>query len=203
MDGGTDSLVVGDEPGLGDPVEDAVSVQSVAALTEVPLRLLVCAGLGVDRHNGVSDLTSLRAIADLTRLGGFLGALALERDDDTYRFYRDAVVHLLERRAPGAGSIVARAIVEAVDGGFGWGGGRAAGPTPDSLFVWPLMALVWAFDVDTVAARSRVGAWIRDIESPTECTRAVREGRRRTRIRPFDSERLPDPEPWPLTDLFD
>jgi hypothetical protein len=35
FDGGTDSLVVGDEPGLGDPIEDAVSVATVASLVSI------------------------------------------------------------------------------------------------------------------------------------------------------------------------
>ena len=68
LDGGSDSLMAGDEEGLGDPVEDAVSLAAVAALDEprLALRALIVIGLGADRFNDVSDAASLRAIAELT-----------------------------------------------------------------------------------------------------------------------------------------
>jgi Protein of unknown function (DUF1152) len=80
VDGGSDSLMAGDEEGLGDPIEDAVSVAAVASLGGLRLKALISVGLGADRYNQVSDAASLRAVAELTRAGGFLGALGLEPD---------------------------------------------------------------------------------------------------------------------------
>ena len=55
VDGGSDSLMAGDEEGLGDPIEDAVSVATVASLDPRLLKILVSIGLGTDRYNHVSD----------------------------------------------------------------------------------------------------------------------------------------------------
>ena len=204
VDGGTDSLVTGLEHGLGDPIEDAVSVQGVAALEEVGVRILVNVGLGVDRHNGVSDHASLRAIAELARHGGFLGALALERGDVGYEFYRDGIEHVFARQT--FHSVVCGSILGAVEGGFGADcvpaliAGRVS---QGSLFLWPLMGMLWAFDVETVAARSRLGAWLREAPTPAACYEAVRAGRRHIQRPTRDEERLPEPRPWVLEDLFE
>ena len=69
VDGGSDSLMAGDEEGLGDPIEDAVSVTAVASLDPRIVKILVSIGLGTDRYNHVSDAASLRAIAELTQVG--------------------------------------------------------------------------------------------------------------------------------------
>ena len=76
VDGGSDSLMAGDEEGLGDPIEDAVSVTTVAGLDGLRAKILVSVGFGADRFNHVSDAASLRAVAELTARGGFLGAIA-------------------------------------------------------------------------------------------------------------------------------
>ena len=78
VDGGSDSIMAGDEQGLGDPIEDAVSITTVASLTGLKAKVLVVIGLGTDRFNHVSDAASLRTIAELTRMGGFLGSVSLE-----------------------------------------------------------------------------------------------------------------------------
>ena len=204
VDGGTDSLVSGLEHGLGDPIEDAVSVQSVAALTHVGLRILVNVGLGVDRHNGVSDHASLGAIAELIREGGVRGALALEREDAGYAFYRDAIRHVFARQ--GFHSVVSGAILGAAEGDFGAERvptALAGRVSRGSLFLWPLMAMLWAFDVEAVAARSRLGAWLREAPTPAACYAAVRAGRRGIARPALEEERLPEPQPWLLEDLFE
>ena len=58
VNGGSDSLMAGDEEGLGDPIEDAVSVATVASLDPRLLKILVSIGLGTDRYNHVSDAAS-------------------------------------------------------------------------------------------------------------------------------------------------
>lgn len=93
IDGGSDSLMKGDEAGLGDPIEDAASVAAVASLPNtvpapktttkakaaaaaaaaatvdfVPVRVLVALGFGCDRFNTVEDRDSFAAIAELTAL---------------------------------------------------------------------------------------------------------------------------------------
>lgn len=178
VDGGSDSLMVGDEEGLGDPIEDAVSVATVASLTDLRARILISVGLGADRFNHVSDAASLRAIAELTQRGGFLGAVGLEPASAGADIYRKCLEHIYQRQ--GFRSVLAGTIAAAIDG---WYGREQVPPEleqrvqPGQLFLWPLMAVLWAFDVESVARRSRIVEWIRDCQTVPDCHAALRDGR--------------------------
>jgi hypothetical protein len=178
VDGGSDSLMVGDEEGLGDPVEDAVSVATVASLRGLKARVLIVVGLGTDRFNQVSDAASLRAVAELTRAGGFLGAVSLEPSAAGSLFYRGCLDYIYQRQQ--FRSVLAGTIDSAIQGWFG----RDAVPPvlekrvqPGELFFWPLMAVLWGFDVEAVARRSLIGSWIRDCRSVSECYDELHKGR--------------------------
>ena len=84
VDGGTDSLMRGDEAGLDTPAEDAMSLLAVDAL-DVPRKLLACLGFGVDRYHGVCHAQYLEAVAALTVRGAFLGAFALTSEMSAVR----------------------------------------------------------------------------------------------------------------------
>lgn len=188
VDGGSDSLMAGDEEGLGDPVEDAVSITTVADLPGPKLKLLLTTGLGADRFNHVSDAATLRAIAELTRAGGFLGALSLEPDGVPMRLYRDLLAHLDARHA--FRSVLSASILASAEGGFGSEAipetvaGRVS---PGGLFLWPLMAMVFAFDVQAVAARSRFPGWLRTAQTVHECYARVLAGREALSLRPVEN----------------
>lgn len=179
VDGGSDALMVGDEQGLGDPIEDAVSIAAVSALTSLRAKILAVIGLGTDRYNHVSDAASLRAIAELTRQGGFLGAVSLEPESVGSRFYRDCLDHIYQRQQ--FRSVVAGTIDAAIQG---WYGSGAVPPNleqrvaTDQLFFWPIMAIVWGFDIDAVAQRSLIASWIRDCETVKDCIERFRFERR-------------------------
>ena len=178
VDGGSDSLMAGDEEGLGDPIEDAVSVTSVAGLEDLKAKVLISIGLGTDRYNHVSDAASLRAIAELTRMGGFLGCSSLEPSSRGFSFYRDCLEHIYSRQ--GFRSVLAGTILSAAEGCYGTD--CLAPRLPEhveqgDLFLWPLMAMLWAFDIETVAQRSLIAGWIRDCETVPECYQAVIAGR--------------------------
>lgn len=108
MDGGTDSLMVGDESGLGDPIEDAVSVAACAKLGgSVRLHLLIAVGFGCDRFNRVTDAASMRAVAELTAAGGYRGCISLEltgvpgedsEQSGPMGFYKRCVQHIYARQ---------------------------------------------------------------------------------------------------------
>ena len=170
--------MVGDEEGLGDPIEDAVSVATVASLSELKAKVLVVVGLGTDRFNQVSDAASLRAVAELTRAGGFLGAVSLEPSAAGSVFYRDCLEHIYQRQW--FRSVLAGTIDSAVQGWFG----RDEVPPmleqrvqPGELFFWPLMAVLWGFDIDEVARRSSIAQWVRDCRSVNECHAEVHKNR--------------------------
>lgn len=188
VDGGSDSLMAGDEEGLGDPVEDAVSLTTVADLEGPKLKLLLTTGLGADRFNHVSDAATLRAIAELTRAGGFLGALSLEPDGAPMRLYRDLLAHLDARHS--FRSVLSASILASAHGGYGTDAipetvaGRVS---PGGLFLWPLMAMVFAFDVAAVAARSHFPGWLRSAQTVHECYARVLAGRESLALRPVEN----------------
>lgn len=195
VDGGSDSLMAGDEEGLGDPIEDAVSVTAVAALEPRIIKTLVTIGLGADRYNQVSDASSLRAIAELTRAGGFLGALAIEPTNPAYLFYRDCLEHIY--RSQEFRSVLAGAIASAVEG---WHGRDVVPPLlqdrveEGEIFLWPLMAILWGFDVDVVASRSLISRWIVDCESVQETVSAFLLARDELGVKLRSVENLPTHE---------
>jgi hypothetical protein len=87
VDGGTDSLMRGDEEDLGTPHADVSSIAAVDQL-DVPTKLLVCLGFGIDTFHGVCHVHVLDAVAELTRAGAFLGAWSLTADMSEVRRYR-------------------------------------------------------------------------------------------------------------------
>ncbi|MCK6545616.1 DUF1152 domain-containing protein [Myxococcota bacterium] len=192
VDGGSDSLMRGDEEGLGDPIEDAVSVAAVASLTRPAVKLLFSVGLGADRFNEVSDAATLRAIAELTRAGGFLGATSLEPGLESLDFYRRCVEHIYARQH--FRSVLTGAILSAAEGWFGADDvphDLASRVRPSQLFLWPLMAMLWAFDLDVVARRSLIARWIRDCETPHECHATLAREREALGERRRSVENLP------------
>lgn len=151
VDGGTDSLMRGDEAGLGTPEEDVASIAAVHAL-DVPLKHLVCIGFGIDAFHGVCHAHVLEAIAALARTGDYLGAWSLLAGTPEVERYRDAVQYVFggPGRQP---SVVNASIISALDGEFG--DYHATERTHGSeLFINPLMSLCWAFRLDAVARRN-------------------------------------------------
>ncbi len=149
-DGGTDSLMRGDEAGLGTPQEDLANIAAVHSLG-IPQKVLCCLGFGVDAFDGVCHAQFLESVAALQKKGAFLGAFSLLPEMEEAQLYLQAV-DFLNRALPGSPSVVNNSIASALEGEFGdahrtW---RTSGST---LFISPLMSLYWAFDLDAVARR--------------------------------------------------
>lgn len=152
IDGGTDSLMRGDEAGLGTPEEDAVSLAAVEQLQGVAQKLLLCLGFGVDTFHGVAHAQYLEAVAALTRSGAYLGTWSLTPDMPEVQRYREALTYVHDRM-PELPSIVSSSILDAVDGQFG--NYHSTPSTQGStLFINPLMGLYWALDAVGVAERN-------------------------------------------------
>lgn len=111
-------------------------------------------------------------------MGGFLGAVSLEPSGDGPCLYGSCLDHIYERQ--GFRSVLAGTITSAVDGYFGMEQvppilrGRVE---PGQLYLWPLMAVLWAFDVETVVRRSIISDWIRECQTVVECYQALTTGR--------------------------
>lgn len=52
-DGGTDSLMFGDEVELGTPFEDSMNMAAVSLCSSVAHKYLLCVGMGIDTFHGV------------------------------------------------------------------------------------------------------------------------------------------------------
>lgn len=178
VDGGSDSLMVGDEYGLGDPIEDAVSISAVANLKNVAEKVLICVGLGTDRFNSISDASSLRAIAELTKCGAYLGAVGIEPDSEGALFYRECIEHIFERQR--FRSVLAGTIDAAIRGWYGYEDVPVElrdRVRSGELFFWPIMSILWGFDVVSVKQRSLICGWIEQSESLEAQQRDFRAGR--------------------------
>jgi hypothetical protein len=174
VDGGTDSLMRGDETGLGTPVEDVASILSASAV-DCPRKLLVSVGFGVDTYHGVCHADFLRSVAELTLDGGFLGAFSLTREMPSVQAWRDAVLDVF-RAMPNHPSIVSASVLSSVEGRFGdyHMTFRTRG---SELFINPLMGLCWVFRLDAVARRILYADWVRETESPLEMASAIEKFR--------------------------
>ena len=171
VDGGTDSLMRGDEAGLGTPQEDMASLFAANAVSGLARKFLVCLGFGIDTFHGVCHAHFLENAAALIEDGAYLGAWSLMREMEELRLYSEALEFVLARM-PLRPSIVNTSIVSAVSGRFG--DAHATRRTQGSeLFINPLMSLYWAFRLDHVVRRNLYLDRISDTTSYAELSLAI------------------------------
>jgi hypothetical protein len=151
VDGGTDSLMRGDEAGLGTPAEDMASIAAVHQV-EIARKFLVCLGFGVDWYHGICHSQVLESVADLTQHGSFLGAISLLRSMPAVARYMDACAAVRNSMLEDHASIVCSSILSALEGHFGaYHSTRLTGG--NTLWVNPLMTFYWCFSLAAVAER--------------------------------------------------
>jgi hypothetical protein len=170
-DGGTDSLMRGDETGLGTPQEDSASLYAANALKSVARKYLVSIGFGIDTFHGVCHAHFLENVAGLIASDGYLGAWSLIREMAEFELYQEAYEFVAARmsRHP---SIVNSSILSAAKGGFG--NQHSTQRTQGSdLFINPLMPLYWAFSLEKVAQRNLYLALIANTNTYQELTLAI------------------------------
>ena len=160
----------GDEPGLGSPAEDVVSITAGHLLEGVDSYLLSL-GFGVDYFHEVCHHYVLEAVADLTKSGDFLGAFSLIRGMPEFDVMAELVEHA-NQDMPGRESIVATSIVAAGQGFF-----ENFHPTARTegaeLYINPLMAMYFCFRLKGVAERCLYLDYIKDTHSRMDVHRAI------------------------------
>lgn len=187
VDGGTDSLMRGDEFDLATPEEDIASLLA-AHRQAVPRKFVIAIGFGIDAYHGVCHAQFLENVAALIHQDGFLGSWGLTRDMPEFALFREAC-HYVYRQMPRHPSIVNSSIIAAVEGHFGdW---HATSRTQGSkLFINPLMSLFWAFRLDKVAEANLYLDQLVATESYADINSAINEYRARLKqTRPYT--RLP------------
>ena len=182
IDGGTDSLMRGDEPGLGSPGEDVASLAAAHQL-DLPVRLLACLGFGLDAHHHVCHAYALEAAAQLTPSGDYLGAFSLLPHMAEFQFLAQAVEYTAGQKEARL-SIIASSVVAAGQGRFGdvHTTSRTQG---SSLMINPLMSMYWCFQVDGLARRCLYLDQIKNTRSRGEITRAIQQFRANLTPRPW------------------
>ncbi len=151
MDGGSDSLMRGDEAGFGTPGEDMASIAAVHQV-DVSRKFLVSLGFGVDWYHGVCHSQVLEAVAELTREGAFLGSISLLNTMPSVAKYIDACTVVRRAMSEEHASIVCSSILSALEGRFGaYHSTRLTGG--NSLWINPLMTFYWCFELSAVAKR--------------------------------------------------
>jgi hypothetical protein len=147
IDGGVDSLMRGDEREVGTLIEDTISIFVVNELEDVPVRLMGCLGFGAELDMTYAHV--FENIASLTAAGGFLGSCALTPQMDAYQPYEQAVLYVQGQERQEA-SVINSSVISAVRGHYG--DYHLTEKTNGSrLWISPLMALYWFFDLPTVA----------------------------------------------------
>jgi len=185
-DGGTDILLRGDELGLGTPAEDMMSLGAVAGI-DVPTRIVTCVGFGIDTYHGVCHANWLENVAALSEAGGFLGAIALLQTMPEVKLYADAVL-AAESDHRQRESIVNGSILSAIEGRFG-NHHRTQRTASSQLFISPLMTILWAFDLMSVARHNLYLDSLENTRSAWDVLMAIEEFQRSKRSR--RTERIP------------
>jgi hypothetical protein len=180
IDGGVDSLVCGDESEAGTYVEDSISLAALAMLDDVPVRILGCVGLGAEQDIAYAHI--LENIATLAASGDFLGACSLVRQMPAYQAYESAVLFVQGQPLQDP-SVISSSIISAVRGQHGdyHLTSRTHGST---LWISPLMALYWFFELPAVAARNQLLAQAATTETFRGAMRALMIARRELPQRP-------------------
>ena len=172
VDGGTDSLMFGDESKVGTIVEDACSI---VAANQLPIAnsYLLAIGFGVEHE--LNHHACLENIAALTQTDEYLGAFSLTKAMPEGQAYLELVQYLNEKMRLHE-SIVTNSIASAMQGGFG-----DLPPTRRSKsstqFISPLMNLYWSFRLQGLAARIQFAQLIEDTTTMHEVAKIFQKYR--------------------------
>lgn len=187
VDGGTDSLMRGDESGLGTPSEDIASIVAVDR-ANVHTKILTCIGFGVDRFHGVCHAQFLEAVAALTSQGAFLGSFSVLSDTEEGKKYLK-LVNYASGKTASRPSIVNTSIASSIEGRFG--DFHATERTYGSkLWISPLMSIYWSFQLDAVVARNLYAKRLSNTESLYDVAAVIEEFRKEVEVRQW--EQIPD-----------
>lgn len=147
IDGGVDSLMRGDEKDAGTLLEDTLSIIAVNELHDVPLKFLVCLGLGVEYELNYAHI--FENIANLAKSETFLGTCSLLKQMPVFQQYMDAVLYTFDQQSKYP-SVICSSVISAVNGEYGDFHliKRTHG---NELHISPLMSMYWFFDLPEVA----------------------------------------------------
>lgn len=162
VDGGTDSLMFGDEDGLGTPQEDVCSMAAVYR-SGVKQQFLVSIGFGVDHFHGVSHFRFLENVAKIAKEGGYLGLFQLTKEMKEAEYYQ-AAVEFANQRMPKMESIVSNSIISALSGDYG-NVHHTKRTRGSELWINPLMTIYWSFELRKVMQQLHYYEYIKETKT--------------------------------------
>lgn len=162
VDGGTDSLMFGDEDGLGTPQEDVCSMAAVYR-SGIKKQFLLSVGFGIDHFHGVSHFRFLENVAQIAKEGGYLGMFQITKEMEEANKYIEAVKFANEKMS-GKESIVSNSIVSALEGEYG-NHHRTRRTNGSELWINPLMTIYWCFDLRQVIRKIKYYDKIKDVNT--------------------------------------
>lgn len=145
VDGGVDSIMVGDEEGSGTMMEDTLSLAAVKN-TNVPHKLLACIGFGTEIEENLSHYLALENMARITKQGGFYGSCSLVSYMDCFKQYKQICEHTWNQPGHRKSHVQTR-IIPAAEGEFGDYHMFPMEKKAD-VFISPLMNTYWFFNAD-------------------------------------------------------
>lgn len=165
VDGGTDSLMFGDEEGLGTPQEDVCSMAAVYR-SGIKKQFLLSVGFGIDHFHGVSHYRFLENVAQMMKEGGYLGTFQLTKEMEEAQKYIDAI-NFVNQKIKGMESIVSNSVVSALEGNYG--DHHTVNRTKGSeLWINPLMTIYWCFDLRKVVQKITYYDLIKEVNTMGE-----------------------------------
>jgi len=165
VDGGTDSLMFGDEEGLGTPQEDICSMAAVYQ-SGIKKQFLLSVGFGIDHYHGVSHFRFLENVAEIVKDGGYLGTFQITKEMNEAQKYIEAI-EFVNQRMKGMESIVSNSIVSALEGNYG-NYHKINRTNGSQLWINPLMTIYWCFELRKVVRKIKYYDLIKDVNTISE-----------------------------------
>ena len=166
VDAGSDSLMAGDEQEIGGYLEDMLTI---FAVNRSGIKGILCnIGIGCDRHLGISDCSSLRAIAELTLSGGFLGCFSLTKNMPEVGYFIDAVEFVGDRMP--RKNIAGLHVVNALNGQFG---NVRIFEDQSRVFVNPIMAQYYFCRLEKVVRRIKYRDFVEEAKKAADLVTGI------------------------------
>lgn len=153
IDGGVDSIMVGDEEGSGTMMEDTLSLAAVK-YAEVPIKILSCVGFGTELEEKLSHYLALENMAKISKQGGFYGSCSIVDFMNCFQEYKDACLHVWNQPDHRKSHIQPR-VISSAEGEFADYHMYPMEKTID-IFVSPLSSIYWFYNAEAAIYNNAV-----------------------------------------------
>lgn len=156
VDGGVDSIMLGDEEGAGTIIEDFVTMAAIDSLP-VEHKFLACLGFGTELEEQVCHAHALDNMLVLANQGALFGSCCLTKDMNCYVKYKQACEYVWQNRSK---SHIQTKVIAATEGMSRNAYVDISASLGEDVEIYdhvsPLMSLYWFFDLKTVVNNNKV-----------------------------------------------